>query len=287
MGHSEMLLAVAGLSKDDIKKRTRQLSDGNWSVFSPAERLALEFAHKQTKQPGGLTTSDVSALKKTFGDHRAIDFIWYGAWCNYMTRVADAFQLPLETQNVFPSPAFKEKAQDKTENETEGDRNRQARPSTAVRPTRVAKCRRSHLCLMPSCCDNLKDCTLPFKQWTHRTHVKVAFLYLREHGFDEALPRVRKAIQQYNAANNVSEGPFAGYNETTTHAFLRLVATTMKAYGDAMPTDTADAFCDTHPQLLSKHVLRLFYSPERRTHPDAKTRFVEPDLAPLPRVNTT
>jgi hypothetical protein len=30
-----------------------------------------------------------------------VDLIWYGSWCNYMTRVADAFQLPLERDNVF------------------------------------------------------------------------------------------------------------------------------------------------------------------------------------------
>ena len=34
-----------------------------------------------------------------------MDLVWYISWCNYMTRVADAFQLPLETQNVFERPA--------------------------------------------------------------------------------------------------------------------------------------------------------------------------------------
>ena len=127
--------------------------------------------------------------------------------------------------------------------------------------------------------------TLPFDQWSHRTHVKVAFLYLRDHPFDEALAKMRSGIKAYNAANNVPEGPLQGYNETTTHAFMRLIAATMSAYGDMFPTPDADRFCGTHPQLLSKFVLRLFYSPERRGHPDAKHRFVEPDLAPLPKVD--
>jgi hypothetical protein len=30
-----------------------------------------------------------------------VDLIWYAGRCNYMTRVADAFQLPLERDNVF------------------------------------------------------------------------------------------------------------------------------------------------------------------------------------------
>ena len=49
-----------------------------------------------------------------------------------------------------------------------------------------------------------------------------------------------------------------------------------------MPTSTADEFCDAHPQLMTSHVLRLFYSPAIRSNAIAKTQFVAPDLATLP-----
>src|SRR3954469_1210730 len=124
--------------------------------------------------------------------------------------------------------------------------------------------------------------TLPFDQWTHRAHVRVALTLLRRHGFEEALRRIRAGVQAYNAAHAVPESPTSGYNETTTHAFLHLIAATTAAYGRTHPAPDADAFCDTHPQLMTRHALRLFYSPDRRTHPLAKTTFVEPDLAPLP-----
>lgn len=124
--------------------------------------------------------------------------------------------------------------------------------------------------------------TLPFAQWTHRAHVRVALLYLRAHPFDAALLRMRSGIRAYNIVNNVPESPTSGYNETTTHAFLHLIAATMQAYGDVFPVDGSDAFCDAHPQLMTRHALRLFYSPQQRSHPLAKTQFVEPDLAPLP-----
>ena len=132
---------------------------------------------------------------------------------------------------------------------------------------------------------SFEDLSLPFAQWTHRAHVKVGFLYVRAHPFQEAMGRMRKGIKAYNAANKVPEAPTSGYNETTTHAFLHLIAATMAAYGEAMPTPTADAFCDMHPQLMTRNVLRLFYSPQWRMDPGAKTQFVEPDLAPLPRIN--
>lgn len=127
-----------------------------------------------------------------------------------------------------------------------------------------------------------EDTTLPYEEWTHRAHVKVAFLYVRDRPFAEALEHVRRGIQRFNAAKDVPEGPTTGYNETTTVAFLHLVAATHRAYGGILPTPDAEAFCDTHPQLLSKHILRLFYSPGRRSDPRAKTEFVPPDLAPLP-----
>lgn len=127
--------------------------------------------------------------------------------------------------------------------------------------------------------------TLPFSLWNHRAHVKVAFLYLRQHPFDDALCRMRDGIKAYNAANDVPESQTSGYNETTTRAFLHLLAATMQAYGGVFPAETSDAFCDAHPQLMTRHALRLFYSPQRRMHPLAKTQFVEPDLAPLPNMN--
>jgi hypothetical protein len=127
------------------------------------------------------------------------------------------------------------------------------------------------------------DCTLPGTEWTHRGHVKVAYLHLCKFPFEEALQTLGDRIRKYNASRNIPEGPLEGYNETTTHAFLHIMKATMNAYGEKLPTDNADSFCDTHPQLLNKHILRLFYSPEQRLHPDAKTKFVEPDLTALPK----
>ncbi len=130
----------------------------------------------------------------------------------------------------------------------------------------------------------VEDGSLPREQWTQRAHVRVAFYYLCLYSSSEATERLRATIRAYNAAHNVSEGPTSGYNETTTVAFLHLIHSTMQAYGQAIPTPNGDAFCDAHPHLLHKEVLRLFYSPQRRLHPDAKANFIEPDLAPLPSV---
>lgn len=127
-----------------------------------------------------------------------------------------------------------------------------------------------------------ESCTLPFDQWTHRCHVKVAYLYLRQFPFEEALAKIRAGIQKYNAANGVPDTPTIGYNETTTQGFLRLIAATMVAFEELYPTETADGFCNLHPQLMTRCALRFFYSPARRADPRGKRELLEPDLAQLP-----
>jgi hypothetical protein len=105
MGHSEMLLAVAGLKEDEVKALTKKLASGDWSSFPKAQRTAFGLAYQMSKEPAQITDADRAALVEVFGLERAADLIYYTAWCNYMTRIADAFQLPLEKDNVFtPAP---------------------------------------------------------------------------------------------------------------------------------------------------------------------------------------
>jgi alkylhydroperoxidase family enzyme len=100
MGHTEMGLAVAGLNDDEIKDVTKRLA-GDWSGFSPAERAALAFARKQAQDPALVTDADVRELERLHDRDGAWRVIWWASRCHYMTRVADAFQLPLERDNPF------------------------------------------------------------------------------------------------------------------------------------------------------------------------------------------
>ena len=104
MGHTEMLLAVAGLDKDSLDERTRRLASGDWSAFPPGDRYAFALARKMSRAPWSITESDRKGLVDHFGPHRALDVLWWASRCHYMTRVADAFQIPLERENVFMPP---------------------------------------------------------------------------------------------------------------------------------------------------------------------------------------
>ena len=101
MGHCEMLLEVAGLSKPEIGQRTRILAGDDWSSFPPEEQRAFAFARKLTRAPWTVTAADISGLERDFGPERALAVIYNACWGNYMTRVSNGFQLRLERDNIF------------------------------------------------------------------------------------------------------------------------------------------------------------------------------------------
>jgi hypothetical protein len=100
MGHTEMCLAVAGLDQQAVNETTQRLA-GDWSSFPEAQRAALAFTRKQAQDPASITEADVRELERHYGRDAAWHVIWWASRCHYMTRVADAFQFPLERENPF------------------------------------------------------------------------------------------------------------------------------------------------------------------------------------------
>jgi hypothetical protein len=127
-----------------------------------------------------------------------------------------------------------------------------------------------------------EGCTLPFADWHHSAHVRVAYLYLCELPFDEALAKARRNIQRYNAATNTPEELERGYHETITQAWMRLVDFTLAEYGREV---SSGEFLKTQEHLGNRKALRFFYSRERLVSLKAKAEFVEPDLASFPKSN--
>jgi hypothetical protein len=128
--------------------------------------------------------------------------------------------------------------------------------------------------------DGFERCTLPKPSWTHQAHVRVAWLHLRRDPFSEALKKMRAGIRALNEAHGVENGPSSGYHETLTCTFMSMVWATMQS---VTAGETSLEFCDANPHLLTRTLPRLFYRHERMNSPEARLRFVPPDLAPLPR----
>jgi hypothetical protein len=125
-----------------------------------------------------------------------------------------------------------------------------------------------------------ESATWPLNEWRHRDHIKLAYLYLCRYPLETAVEKTRDGIRAYNTAQHVPDGLTRGYHETLTQAWLQLVHVTLCEFG---PRQTADEFADAHPQLLSKQAVLFFYSRERIMSAEAKQKFIEPDLAALPR----
>jgi hypothetical protein len=121
---------------------------------------------------------------------------------------------------------------------------------------------------------------IPMEQWHHREHIRIAYLYLTRHPPAAAIAKICSGIKALNTAQKVPEAIDRGYHETITQAWIRLVQCTLNEFG---PAENADAFMDKHTQLLSKRALLFFYSRDRIMSAEAKARFIEPDLTPLPR----
>jgi len=127
---------------------------------------------------------------------------------------------------------------------------------------------------------DFEACRWPLEQFHHREHIKLAYLYLHRFPLTEAIDRIRAAIMAYNAAHSPPGEPATGYHETTTQAWMNLVYFTLCEYG---PAESADAFFENNPYLSQKKALRFFYSAELCASPQAKAKFVEPDLTPFPK----
>jgi hypothetical protein len=110
--------------------------------------------------------------------------------------------------------------------------------------------------------------------WTHESHVRMAWLYLTRLPFAEALERVRSGIQKLNARIGSPDG----YHETITVAYVRVIG------GRLAPGEEYPAFRDRHPDLFARTLTALLrhYTKERLHSAEARTGFIEPDREALP-----
>jgi hypothetical protein len=116
-----------------------------------------------------------------------------------------------------------------------------------------------------------ESCTLPPSEFTHRNHVRIAWLYLRDAPLLEAVARFRDSLQRYAA----SVGAAAKYHETITFAFVFLIHERMQR----SPLPTFDEFAGANPDLLGP-VLERYYRPETLASDLARRTFLMPDTSP-------
>jgi hypothetical protein len=122
--------------------------------------------------------------------------------------------------------------------------------------------------------DLMIEVTAQAPRFGHRQHVQLTWLAVRRFGTLQAVDVVSDGIQQ--------TARYAGapqkYNATVSRAWVELVGHHV-AENDAEDFET---FAAHHTALLDKRLLARFYRSETLASPQARTGWVEPDLAPFP-----
>jgi hypothetical protein len=113
--------------------------------------------------------------------------------------------------------------------------------------------------------------------FSHRAHVRLAYVYLAGSDVETALARMRTALLGFLAHHGI---PAAKYHETLTRAWILAVHHFMQRTPDAMG---ADDFIERNPLLLDAKIMLTHYSTGLLFSDAARAGFVEPDLDPIPR----
>ncbi|TPG40673.1 hypothetical protein EAH79_11660 [Sphingomonas koreensis] len=127
----------------------------------------------------------------------------------------------------------------------------------------------------------LLDLTLPKSQWTHAAHFAVAIWLLRrwdDFSWQRDMPRV---IRRYNEAMGNQNTDTSGYHETITFASMRVAQHFADSASRCAPTfEIVNALLRT--RFGGKDWLLDHWSHATLFSVAARTRWVGPDLSPLP-----
>jgi hypothetical protein len=113
-------------------------------------------------------------------------------------------------------------------------------------------------------------------QFDHRAHVRLAYIFLAEQDADTATASMKNALLQFLAHHRVDA---AKYHETMTRAWIMAVQHFMHRGGASA---SADEFIDDNPRLLDAKIMMTHYSAGLLFSPEARARFVKPDLQEIP-----
>jgi hypothetical protein len=120
--------------------------------------------------------------------------------------------------------------------------------------------------------------TISATGWSHRAHLRTAFVLAAQHPLHEAHLRLRAGIIRLNQRHGLVETGARGYFETLTFAWLCLVDDARRRSG-ASDSRACLAHC---PELLDRALPLRHYSEEVLRSVEARAVLLPPDRAPLP-----
>lgn len=110
----------------------------------------------------------------------------------------------------------------------------------------------------------------------HREHVRLTWIYLTLEPADVVAERLCRSLLELATSHGKAER----FHHTLTVAWVRIIESERRSNPD-VPFDALVAVC---PSLLDKDAPLSYYSRDRLYSDEARQRWVEPDLKPLPVV---
>jgi hypothetical protein len=120
-----------------------------------------------------------------------------------------------------------------------------------------------------------ESCRLQNELFHHADHVRLTWIYARQHGEQDAAERVLAGILRFATRN----GGAHKFNHTQTRAWVRLIT---EAQRQSPELSCFTEFIAAHPELLDGSALAPYYSKQVLESPAARAGWVEPDICPLP-----
>ena len=119
-------------------------------------------------------------------------------------------------------------------------------------------------------------CKFPPAEFNHRAHIRLAYVYLSAYDTDTAHQKMRSALLSFLEYHGVD---LSKYHETITRAWIMAVRHFMEKTPDS---ESSDIFIEKNPGMLDKKIMMTHYSADVLFSDEARAKFVQPDLDPIP-----
>jgi hypothetical protein len=119
-----------------------------------------------------------------------------------------------------------------------------------------------------------EQCQLDPSKFHHADHIRLAWLCVNRFGAGEAEAKLLDGIRKFAQRAGVPRK----FMHTATIAWTRLVGA---AQNSGSLADNFSEWIQSHPELLDRNLLAKYYSPGRLETEEARSGWIEPDLAPL------
>lgn len=118
----------------------------------------------------------------------------------------------------------------------------------------------------------------PVPDFDHKSHVRLAYVYLIDNNVESAVVLMRKALMGLLLHAGIE--PSKKYHETITEAWVMAVSHFMN---ESESSGSAAEFIQNNTKLLDTQIMLTHYSAEVLYSEKARQSFLEPNLEPIPR----